>query len=70
MGFSHKLPNRYRANVYANLYPSNSTINRISMVTNSSCIVAGGVYTWVRHKAIGDDAVQLAHKYIGSSAHR
>jgi hypothetical protein len=30
MGYSHRLPNRY-----ANWYPSNSPINRISMVTNN-----------------------------------
>jgi hypothetical protein len=53
MGSSHRLPNRYRGNAYANRYPSNSPINRFSMVTNNrnkSCIVASGVYTWVRHK--------------------
>jgi hypothetical protein len=35
MGTSHRLPNRYRANGYANRYPSNSPINRNSMVTNN-----------------------------------
>jgi uncharacterized membrane protein len=53
MGISHKLPNHYRGNGYANRYPSNSPINRISMETNnrnSTCIVASGVYTWVRLK--------------------
>jgi hypothetical protein len=53
MGSSYRLPNRYRGNTYPNRYPSNSPINRISMVTNNrnnSCIVASGVYTWVRHK--------------------
>jgi hypothetical protein len=53
MGSSHRLPNRYRGNAYANRYPSNSPINRISMITNNrnnSCIVASGVYTWVRLK--------------------
>jgi hypothetical protein len=52
-GSFHRLPNRYRGNAYANRYPSNSPINRISIVTNNrnnSCIVASGVYTWVRHK--------------------
>jgi hypothetical protein len=42
-----------RGNVYATRYPSNGPINRISMVTNNrnnSCIVANGVYTWVRLK--------------------
>jgi hypothetical protein len=52
MGSSHRLPNRYRGNAYANRYPSNSPINRIFMVTNNSCIVASGVYTWVRLKAV------------------
>jgi hypothetical protein len=57
MGSSHRLPNRYRGNAYANRYPSNSPINRISMVTNNrnnSCIVASGVYTWVRLKAVNE----------------
>jgi hypothetical protein len=50
---SHRLPNRYQGNAYANRYPSNSPINKISMVTNNhnnSCIVASGIYTWVRLK--------------------
>jgi hypothetical protein len=40
---------------YANRYPSNSPINRISMVTNdrnNARIVASGVYIWVRLKAV------------------
>jgi hypothetical protein len=52
MGSSHRLPNRYRGNAYANRYPSNSPINRISMVTNNrnnAWIIASGVYAWVRH---------------------
>jgi Tfp pilus assembly protein PilV len=51
MGSSHRLQNRYRGSAYTNRYPSNSPINRISMITNNrnnSCIAASGVYTWVR----------------------
>jgi hypothetical protein len=53
VGSSHRLPNQYRGNGYANRYPSNSPINRISIVTNyrnNTWIVASGVYTWVRLK--------------------
>jgi hypothetical protein len=32
---THRLPNRYRRNAYANRYTSNSPINRISMITNN-----------------------------------
>jgi hypothetical protein len=45
--------NHYRGNGYANRYPSNSPINRISMVTNNrnnTWIVVRGVYTCVRLK--------------------
>jgi hypothetical protein len=41
-----------------NRYPSNSPINRISMVTNNhkkkTCIVASSVFTWVRLKAVNE----------------
>jgi hypothetical protein len=53
MGTSHRLPNHYRGNEYANWYPSNTCINRISKVTNNrnnTSIVASGVYTWVHLK--------------------
>jgi hypothetical protein len=53
MGYSHRLPNRYRGNAYANRYPSNSTINRISMVTNnrnSTCFVADPCENSARNK--------------------
>jgi hypothetical protein len=56
-GILHRLPNRYRGNADANRYPSNSPISRISTVANSrnnSCIVASGVYTWVRLKAVNE----------------
>jgi hypothetical protein len=64
MGYSHRLPNRYRGNAYANRYPSNNPINRISMVTNNrnkTCIVASSVFTWVRHKAV-NETTQISDK--------
>jgi hypothetical protein len=85
MESSHRLPNLYRGNAYTNRYPSNSPINRISMVTNNrnnSCIVASGVYTWVRLKTsteIYGETLQVVketthisshHKLTSSSAHR
>jgi hypothetical protein len=54
MGSSDRLPNRYRGNGYANRYPSNRPMNRISMVTNNrnkALIVASSVYISVRLKA-------------------
>jgi hypothetical protein len=57
MGSSHRLSNSYRGNTYANRYPSNSPINRISMVTNNcnnAWIVPSSVYTWVRLKAVNE----------------
>jgi hypothetical protein len=38
VGTSHRFPNRYRGNGYANWYPSNSPINRISMVKTIATI--------------------------------
>jgi hypothetical protein len=57
IGYSHRLPNRYRGNAYTNRYPSNSPINKISMVTNNrnkTRTVASSVFTWVRLKAVNE----------------
>jgi hypothetical protein len=71
MGYSHRLPNRYRGNAYANRY---SPINRISMVTNNrnkTCTVASGVFTWVRLKAVNKTTqFNSGYKLTGSSAHK
>jgi hypothetical protein len=66
MGSSHRLPNRYRGNAYANRYPSNSSINKISMVTNNrnkTCTVANSVFTWVRLKAV-NETTRISSKIV------
>jgi hypothetical protein len=47
VGTSHRLPNHYRVNGYANRYQSNNLINRITVVTNNrnnTGIVTSGFY--------------------------
>jgi hypothetical protein len=45
MGYSDRLPNRYRGNAYANRYRSNNSINRITVVTNRR---------WLRCHSVND----------------
>jgi hypothetical protein len=52
MGYSHRLPNRYRGNAYANRYPSNSQLPRD--MDKLACTVASSVFTWVRLKAVNE----------------
>jgi hypothetical protein len=54
MGFSHRLQDRFRSNANANRYPSNSLINRLSMLA-SLCLQLGPPQS-----SYGDDAVEFS----------
>jgi hypothetical protein len=62
MGISHRLPNRYRCNGYANRYRSNSLINKMSVLTNNcndTRIVTSG-FTFGTPQDINRATFQLA----------